>query len=122
MRASTARTRRRAAAVVVTAAAACFAAFACFGRSHASAIDADGAVAACECDGFRYEYNVLTGGERLFELKGGAPVFVDVLGAHPEEAAKCRETIERDLGVQRLEELRARRADAIRRLHAVGYL
>jgi hypothetical protein len=107
-------------AVVVTAAAATAAAFARPAKETAAA--AAPGLYRYEADGFRYEYHAPTGGEGLYDLRSAGGVGDDVLDRHRDVAARCRRALERKLGVESLESLRAEYADTIRRLHALGYL
>lgn len=89
----------------------------------ASADDAvPSSVLVGDADGFRYEYHIPTGREGLYDADADPRRLVNVLPRHTETAAKCRRALEEKLQVPSLESLRARYADEIRRLHALGYL
>ena len=80
------------------------------------------AVVALEKDGVRYEFHVLTGTESLLDVRDDPDSLVNVLRGRESEAASLRRELEGKLGVSTLESLRARHAEAIRRLQALGYL
>jgi hypothetical protein len=87
----------------------------------AAAAEQPATVLVHELDGYRFEYHVPTGTETLYAADAEA-AFVNVLSEHEDVAARCRTALESRLGVERLEVLRARYADTVRRLHALGYL
>lgn len=91
------------------------------GREHAPP-DVDGVptVLTCELDGFRYEYHVPTGTESLYASDESR--LVNVIEEHRATADACRRALEERCGVARLEVLRGRYGDTIRRLHSLGYL
>jgi hypothetical protein len=75
-----------------------------------------------DAEGFRYEYHAPTGKEGLYELRTDPNCLASVLKDHEDVAKRCRAALAQDLKVEHLEELRARYADEIRRLEALGYL
>jgi hypothetical protein len=83
--------------------------------------DASGVV-ACRMGDFRYEYHAPSGSECLFDLARDPRCVTNVLRENEKIAAECRARLEKELGVPSLETLRARYADTIRRLQALGYL
>lgn len=75
-----------------------------------------------EADGLRYEFDALTGCERLWDLSDPSQAPRNVIRERAIDARNLRRSLERQLGVESLDELRdAHRsgADALRRL---GYL
>jgi len=77
---------------------------------------------AYDAEGFRYEYHAPTGKEGLYELSRDPNCLASVLSDHQDVAKRCREALAKDLDVQKLDELRAKYADEIKRLEALGYL
>jgi hypothetical protein len=77
---------------------------------------------AYDADGYRYEYHAPTGREGLYELSRDPNCLASVLSDHEDVAKRCREALAKDLDVRTLEELRAKYADEIKRLEALGYL
>src|SRR5438128_1031949 len=93
-------------------------------NTETAAASEAGDVLSCERDGFRYEFHLPTGREALYRLDAGTPggSLDNVIAQHAPTAAACRDRLQQELGVRDLEDLRVRYADAIRRLHALGYL
>jgi len=75
-----------------------------------------------DAEGYRFEYHAPTGKEGLYELRTDPNCLTSVLKDHQDVAKRCRAALAQDLKVERLDELRARYADEIRRLEALGYL
>jgi hypothetical protein len=75
-----------------------------------------------DAEGYRFEYHAPTGREGLYELRSDPNCLSSVLKQHEDVAKRCRAALAQDLNVERLEELRAKYADEIRRLEALGYL
>jgi len=77
-----------------------------------------------ETAGFRYEYQLVTGRESLFETCNGTRRFIDVAGGHATTVAACRRALAAELGVSELSALRRPDVDrdAVARLRAIGYL
>lgn len=75
-----------------------------------------------ERDGLRYEFDALTGTERLVDLSQPGPVRTNLVNERLEDAARLRVEACRKLGIDGLDELvreHRREADELRRL---GYL
>jgi len=75
-----------------------------------------------DAEGYRFEYHAPTGKEGLYDLRTDPNCLTSVLKDHEDVAKRCRSALTQDLKIERLEELRARYADEIRRLEALGYL
>jgi hypothetical protein len=81
-------------------------------------------VLSCARDGWRYEFQTLTGRESLFEDCEGTRRFVDVAKSHPGRVAALRRALAAELGVDDLSAFRRENPDrdAVARLRAIGYL
>ena len=77
---------------------------------------------AYEAEGFRYEYHAPTGLEGLYDLRNDPDGLTSVVRGHEDVAARCRSALAKRENVDRVEALRARYDDTVRRLHALGYL
>ena len=118
--------KRRVVVAAVLVAAAAIASAALLLRPHSGAALAPHEISAgmyaYDAEGFRYEYHAPTGREGLYELRSDPNCLASVLKDHEDLAKRCRAALAKDLDVEKLEDLRARYADEIRRLKALGYL
>ena len=97
----------------------------CFAASRTGApAHAERDILTYDTTGFRYEYQVVTGRESLFENCTGTRRFVDVSAGHAGTVAACRRALAEELGVSELSVLRRPDVDRdeIARLRAIGYL
>jgi hypothetical protein len=75
-----------------------------------------------ERDGFVYEFHVASGSEGLYDTAADPRHLKNVIASHRDVADACRRELEARHRVASLESLRAKFAEEIRRLRALGYL
>lgn len=71
---------------------------------------------------FVYEFHAVSGTEGLYAKTGDPRHLRNLLSEHPDAAGACRRKLLEEQGVPSLEALRAKYAEEIRRIHALGYL
>ena len=110
-------------AVAVLAVAGAGAWFALSGTaSGAVQVDEEAGIVSCRVGDLRYEYYGTTEREALYDVSRDRRCTNNIIEQHPAEAARCREMIEKELGPEKLANLRDRFARSRERLRALGYL
>lgn len=79
-------------------------------------------VLAIQADGLRYEFHTLTGTESLWDIHLAPDARRNLLRDRPADAERLRRRMLDELGVDRLETLRASQSGTVERLRALGYL
>jgi hypothetical protein len=77
-------------------------------------------VFAIEREGFRYEFNAVTGVTTLRAL--GGDLHPNVIAERPQEAARLEKALLEDVGAESLEALREPHRETIESLESLGYL
>jgi hypothetical protein len=110
-------------AVAVLAVAGASAWFAISARAAGAVqVDEELGIVSCVVDGLRYEYYGTTEREALYDVSRDRRCTKNIIEQHPTAAARCRAVIEKELGPEKLAELRERFARSRERLRALGYL
>lgn len=114
-------TRLRSAWAAGVLVAAGLAAWCSFDRDSVS-VDEKAGVVSCRVGDLLYEFHGATASEALFDLRNDRRCVVNVISQRPEDAARIRELVKRDVGSEKLEALCDRFAPSRARLAALGYL
>lgn len=77
---------------------------------------------AIERDGLRYEFQLATRAGSLFDLRRDPEQIDDLARERPDDARRLHDLLERQLGVENLEELCEASEERIRDVRALGYL
>jgi hypothetical protein len=85
-------------------------------------VDEETGIVTCRAGELRYEFRGATATEALYDLRQDRRCVFNVIAQHPEDAARFRALVQREVGAQKLASLCDRFAASRARLAALGYL
>ena len=96
-----------------------------FGLARAGSpvrVDEEAGIVTCQVGDLRYEFHGATASEAIYDTRRDRRCVLNVIAQYPDDAARFRTLVQREVGAERLAALCDRFAVSRARLAALGYL